>query len=396
MSETPFKPVGLDRAVLVANDKLGPTGRVVSRDGVNVRPTDIASKPELKPSPPYLPLVSILIPAYNAREWIADTLRSAIAQTWPRKEIIVVDDGSSDRTLEIAREFESESITVVTQPNQGAAAARNTAYALSKGEFIQWLDADDLLAPDKIAVQMKVAIATESKQTLLSSAWGVFLYRHRHAKFVPTALWRDLSPVDWLITKLGQNLYMQTATWLVTRELTEAAGPWDTRLWYDDDGEYFCRVLLASDGVRFLPGAKVYYRGPGLAFHSLSHIGQARQKLEAHWLSMQLHIRYLRALEDSERVRAAALRYLKTCLIHFYPENRDICWQMEKLARELGGNLGSPTLSWKYAWVRMLVGWRLAKSAQRSLLTLRWSVQKHVAKTVSEVEKAVTKAPFAT
>ncbi len=64
------------------------------------------------------PLVSILIPAYNAQEWIADTLQSAIAQTWQRKEIIVVDDGSTDRTLEIARRFESERVRVVTQKNQ--------------------------------------------------------------------------------------------------------------------------------------------------------------------------------------------------------------------------------------------------------------------------------------
>jgi len=59
------------------------------------------------------------------------------------------------------------------------------------------------------------------------------------------------------VPQLGQNLYMQTATWLVSRELTEAAGPWDTRLLGDDDGEYFCRVLLASNGVRFVPEAKV-------------------------------------------------------------------------------------------------------------------------------------------
>src|SRR4051812_27885378 len=99
------------------------------------------------------PLVSILIPAYNAERWIADTLRSAIAQTWDAKEIIVIDDGSNDRTLEIAKTFESPSVRVVTQKNQGAAAARNLGFSLCKGDYIQWLDADDLLAPDKIELQ---------------------------------------------------------------------------------------------------------------------------------------------------------------------------------------------------------------------------------------------------
>src|SRR6266566_9337206 len=97
------------------------------------------------------PLVSILIPAFNAQEWITDTLKSAIAQTWPRKEILVIDDGSTDQTLAIARQFASEGVSVITQKNQGAAATRNKALSISQGDYIQWLDADDPLAPDKIA-----------------------------------------------------------------------------------------------------------------------------------------------------------------------------------------------------------------------------------------------------
>src|SRR5271163_1100029 len=95
------------------------------------------------------PLVSILIPAYNAEAWISDTLRSATAQTWVRKEIIVVDDGSKDQTLAAARQFESEQLKVVTQKNQGASATRNNAFAMSKGDYVQWLDADDLMADRK-------------------------------------------------------------------------------------------------------------------------------------------------------------------------------------------------------------------------------------------------------
>jgi|GEM_PF-108175 len=104
------------------------------------------------------PLVSILVPAFNSQEWIADTLRSAIAQTRARKEIIVVDDGSTDQTLAIARQFGSDCVRVVSQENQGAAAARNNALSLSRGDYIQWLDADDLLASDKIARQMAALV----------------------------------------------------------------------------------------------------------------------------------------------------------------------------------------------------------------------------------------------
>ena len=320
------------------------------------------------------PLVSILVPAYNAQEWIADMLRSAIAQTWEPKEIIIVDDGSTDDTLAVARQFESGCVRVVTQENQGGAAARNTAFSLCRGDYIQWLDADDLMAPDKIALQMEAADRCQNKRMLLSSAFGTFMYRWYRTEFIPTELWHDLSPTDWLLRKMGENLYMQTGTWLVSRQLTEAAGPWDTRLLSDDDGEYFCRVLLASSGVLFVPEARVYYRA--FRYNSLSYIGRSQVKRDAHWLSMQLHIGYLRSLEDSERVRAACVRYLQRSLIYFYPEEAEVVKQVEKLAGELGGRLKVPYLSWKYSWVRMVFGWDRAKRIAFSSRKIRWWLEK--------------------
>ena len=309
------------------------------------------------------PLVSILIPAHNAEAWMADTIQSALAQTWPRKEIIVVDDGSKDQTRSVARQFASRGVSVVAQTNQGAAAARNKAYSLCQGDYVQWLDADDLLAPDKIKKQMEALDHCGTKRTLLSAAWGRFIYRPARAGFVPTPLWCDLSPVEWLLRKMGQNIFMQTGVWLVSRELTEAAGPWDTRMLADDDGEYFSRVLLASDGTRFIPEAKAFYRLADLNL-SLSYIGRSNKKLDAHFLSMKLQIGYLRSLEDSERVRAVCLEYLNSLLIYFYPERPDIVKQMEQLASTLGGELAPPRLSWKYAWIQKTLGWTAAKQTQ--------------------------------
>lgn len=320
------------------------------------------------------PLVSILVPAFNAEKFIADTLRSAIAQTWPRKEIIVVDDGSMDRTLAIVRQFESGNISVVTQENRGAAAARNAALALSQGDYIQWLDADDLLAPDKIAKQLRVLEQNCTSRTLVSCSWGQFMYRPQRTQFVPSALWCNLSPAEWLIRKMGQNLFMQTGTWLVTRELTEATGPWDTSLIGDDDGEYFCRMLRNVDEIRFVPEARVYYRALGAG--SLSYVGRSNRKLEAQWRSMKLHIGYLLSLEDSDSSRAACIRYLQTWLIYFYPERRDIVEQATRMAADLRGKLEVPRLSWKYAWIEAIFGWELAKRAQLTLPNLRWSLQR--------------------
>ncbi len=330
------------------------------------------------------PLVSILVPAYNAQLWIDETLQSAISQTWDRKEIIVVDDGSKDDTLAIARQFESSGVRVVTQKNQGAAAARNKAFSLSQGDFIQWLDADDLLASDKITKQLEAWSESPSKSTLLSGSWGRFMYRRDRAKFVPTALWDNLSKVEWLTRKMEQNVYMQTASWLVSRELTEAAGPWDTRLLGDDDGEYFCRVLLASDGVRFVPESRVFYRMAGSS--CLSYIGSSDRKRDAQWLSMQLHIGYLRSLEDSARVRAACRTFLQNWMVYFYPERLDLFRQADEVARNLGGQLEIPRLSWKYSWIRAMFGWRPARRAQLFLPNVRWSLVRFCDKTLFRIE----------
>ena len=329
-------------------------------------------------------LVSIIIPAYNAEEWIADTVQSAIGQTWPHKEIIVVDDGSTDRTAEVARRFASKKVVVVSKENQGAAAARNHGFRLSQGDYIQWLDADDLLAPDKIERQLAVLGDVDNRRILLSSSWAYFNYRIHRARFVPTSLWQDLSPVEWLLRKMGENLHMQTATWLTSRELAEAAGPWDTRLLSDDDGEYFCRVLLASKGTRFAPEARVLYRITQSS--RLSHIGASDRKKDAMMIGMKLHVQYLRSLEDSERVREACLTYLRTWYDNFYPERRDIVAELQNLAAQLQGHLEEPRLRWKYAWIKPVFGWKAAKWAQRALPQLKASCVRHCDKAIYRLE----------
>jgi glycosyltransferase involved in cell wall biosynthesis len=318
-----------------------------------------------------VPLVSILIPAHNAQKWVAETIRSAVSQTWKRKEIIVVDDGSTDQTLAVARQFESESVRVVASKNQGAAGARNLALQLSRGDYIQFLDADDLLAPDKIERQLAALSDGGSRRILLSSPWAYFYYRTDRAHFVRTSLCQDLSPVEWLLRKMSENLHMQTATWLMSRELAEAAGPWNTRLLSDDDGEYFCRVLLASERTRFVPGTGVFYRCTSSG--SLSFVGSSDAKKDALLASMELHIQYLRSLEESERVRKACLTYLQNWYDNFYPERPDLVAKAQTLAGDLQGRLEVPRLRWKYAWMRPVFGWKTAKWAQGTFPQLKTS-----------------------
>jgi glycosyltransferase involved in cell wall biosynthesis len=290
------------------------------------------------------PLVSILIPAYNSEKWIQQAIESALAQTWETKEIIVVDDGSTDQTLRIAKRFESESVIITSQKNGGAASARNKAFTLSKGDFIQWLDADDLLSPEKISAQMKIALCEGTDLKLYSGPYGLFFYRANRARFIPNSLWQDLSPVEWLIINFSENVWMNPATWLVSRRLTDKAGPWNGELSRDDDGEYFARIVALSEGIRFVPEAKCFYRQSG--FRQLSR-NISPKALCSLFLSAKLKIQTLLTLEDSVRTKKASIALLQEILPLFYTENEDHIKQINNLAFELGGRLSRPMLGWK-------------------------------------------------
>jgi len=320
-----------------------------------------------------IPLVSVLIPAHNAAPWVAKAIESALVQDWPRTEIIIVDDGSRDSTLSSARHFESERVKVVTQENRGAAAARNHALSLAQGDYIQWLDADDLLAPDKITRQLEHA-ENRDPTVLLSSGFGKFFLRPEKTVFSPTLLWQDHSPVSWITTKFLNNLWMNPAVWLVSRELTDAAGPWNEALSLDDDGEYFCRVVVSSKVVRFVAPAKSYYRQWNGGSLSRASSEKACKSLLT---SLKLSTSHLLSLEDSPRTRAAALSYLQVWMQYFYPEKTALLSELNALAAELGGRLEPPALKRQYEYIRRLFGWRVVKMAMSVLAIARfWTLKR--------------------
>ena len=332
------------------------------------------------------PLVSILIPAYNAESWVSSTIASALAQTWSRIEVIVVDDGSTDGTLSAARRFASKKVAVVSQPNQGAAAARNRALSMCQGDYIQWLDADDLLAPDKISRQFEAVGPRPDRRILLSSPWAHFLFRTRKARFRASPLWSDLTPLEWLLRKMEHNAHMQPATWLVSRELTEAAGPWDTRLTLDDDGEYFGRVLTASAGTRFVSGARTYYRITGSG--SLSYIGQDDRKLDSQCLSCLLQVSSVLSLDESVRSHAACVKYLQKYVTMFF-RRPDLIQRIDRVSRELGGHLVPPRPSPRYAWIHGLFGLEAAMKSQRWYNSVKWSAARAWDRGLFAIERMV-------
>jgi GT2 family glycosyltransferase len=328
------------------------------------------------------PLVSILIPSFNAERWIKQTLDSAIRQDHPRTEVIVIDDGSTDRTLEIARTFESRFVRVVTQRNAGAPAARNTALAHAQGEYIQWLDADDLLAPNKISTQIKLRLEVQDDRVLFSSPFATFYHRWEKARLVRSRLYRDLTPADYFLIKFSDDTFFQPACFLVSRKLSELAGPWLEVRSSDDDGEYFCRIAAASHGILFVPEARCYWRvgnrgslsGSWRRPHGRQQASDA--SLQVLFQAIVQCIECYRKLEDSERSRAACVKFLQHRLIYFYPESPHLVRQISALAEELGGVISPPTLNWKYRYIKTAFGWSVAKRSMLTFSDLKRSVNR--------------------
>ena len=117
----------------------------------------------------YNPLVSIVIPNYNYAKYLRKCIESTLNQSYPNTEIILIDDGSTDNSLEIAREF-SHVIRIITQPNMGVNAARNRGLAISNGEYVALCDSDDLWSKNKIALQVK-ELQSDPKVVLVHSSY---------------------------------------------------------------------------------------------------------------------------------------------------------------------------------------------------------------------------------
>jgi hypothetical protein len=225
------------------------------------------------------------------------------------------------------------------------------------------LDADDLLASAKIQNQLKSAESGQDSRTLLTSSFGTFYYCRERAKVSSTGLWQDLSPVDWLLIKFNEKVWMNPAVWLVSRKLTEQAGPWNKRLVRDNDGEYICRVVAVSENVQFVREAMSYYRTCN--FSSLSN-SFSDKSCESVVLSLSLCFKYLLALENSERARSACLNLMQGFMPMFYPEKKEFLGKLNTLASQLGGCLPVPQVSWKHAFLKRIVGWNAAKKVMTS------------------------------
>src|SRR5882672_618080 len=200
--------------------------------------------------------VSVVIPMYNASAWLSETLESIYRQTHPREdiEIVMVDDGSTDDTAEIGRKFLRDRAmngqVVSHKSNGGCAAPRNAGWPLTSAEWIQFLDADDLLDPRKFEVQLGCAATVPDDAAVIYSPWRH--YELIDEKWQPDGhmVTSNVSDGDPVVRILQDKFYGYVGPTLLRRTFLEALGGFNSDLLHGEDFDYSLRVGMA--GGRFV------------------------------------------------------------------------------------------------------------------------------------------------
>jgi glycosyltransferase involved in cell wall biosynthesis len=310
------------------------------------------------------PLVSVVIPALNAAPWVRETITSCLDQTWKRLEIIVVDNGSTDGTRDIVHSMVPSGVKLFECAHQNASAARNVGTAQSNGTYVQYLDADDIIAPCKIESQLSRLLENDQDATA-SGPWVRFEKLPGEKEIEPEVIWQDLEPLEFLVRSWCGGGMMPTFGWLTPRRIIDRAGVWNETLTLNDDGEFFTRVILESRHIRFCPGAMGYYRTSATA--TLSK-GTSRKALVSGLSSIDLCSQHLLRFRNDAEARKSCACYYQRFAYSAYPYERDLAEEAERKADALGG------CSLAYPGGRMLqllsaaIGWKRAMRLRYAIL----------------------------
>jgi len=223
-------------------------------------------------------LVSTVIPVYNGARYLAAAIDSVLAQTYRPLEIIVVDDGSTDNSAEIARSYPD--VRCIYQSNQGHGQAKNTGLATARGEFIAFLDADDLWTPDKLAVQVGY---------LLQHPQVDYVLAHMRVFLEPGVVWPP-----WL----NQDHYMSDpvgflpGTLVARRAVFARTGGFDVSYRHANDSDWFFRARDTGVPMAVLPDVLLHRR-----IHSANLSHETRAVTEELLRALNSSLRRKRSLE---------------------------------------------------------------------------------------------------
>jgi glycosyltransferase involved in cell wall biosynthesis len=316
------------------------------------------------------PLVSIIIPVYNSAQYLDETIRSALNQTWPNKEIIIIDDGSADNSFAVAQKYKGAQVKVFSQVNLGASSARNKGLKEARGEYIQFLDADDLLSTDKITEQIKRLNQNLGKIAVCSTVFFKDGSFHGDARPLPSEepyLYDTDDPVDFLIDLYGgyrdRGSMVSIHAWLVPKSIIDKVDMWNEELTLDDDGEFFCRAILNSTGIIKTDGFS-YYRKYMTEVQSLS-ARRNKTAMQSALKSFFLKKQHLSGFTNSDAAKKAMYKQTLNLAIRTYLIYPDLYRLIKKELKIYPNYYYHPVLGGKFInFIARWFGWRIARFIQ--------------------------------
>lgn len=314
------------------------------------------------------PLVSICIAAYNAEKYLDETIQSVLNQTYHPIELIIVNDGSTDGTAAVLRNYSGDPrVRIVDSRNGGPGVAANLAFRHSKGDYIKFFDADDILNEGHIEAQMA---RLQGNPDCIAAGQAKRFYNDdlSTALVEPLATWQDLEPMDWLLIDNGKGLGMNPAwLFLIPRPLLEKAGLWNEGLSLICDFEFSPRVILQAKKVLFAEEAKIFYRS-GMS-SSLSH-NQSQEKLASAFKALEMTDTFLLQREDSPRVRAALSVFWHLWAYAFFLDAPVLYKKARQRLKQLG-NYPNTYFDNAPGKIRRLLGWKNYKRIKTVLQKLK-------------------------
>ncbi len=308
------------------------------------------------------PLVSICMPCHNAAKYVGQAVRSALHQSWGNLEVVVVNDSSTDQTADRLDGIKDDRLRVIEAQCGNASAARNLSFQHSRGDYIKYFDADDIITPTMIDAQMRKL--ENSSRDIASCEWGRFYEGNPDSyRSNPESVWEDLPALDWLVNSWkSARPMMQPGLFLIPRPLIQEAGGWDETLTLIDDFEFFARLIATADTVRFTPGERLYYRS-GLA-QSLSQ-RKSEEAINSNFQSLMKGTSYLLEKRNDRPARQSCANLYQDFIHSIYPDFPDLRLRMEKEIQTLGGSNLLPDGPPNFHRLRRLAGWKLARRIQK-------------------------------
>ncbi len=204
----------------------------------------------------FSPLVSVVIPAYNAQPYLGDTLQSALGQTYRSFEIIVVDDGSTDDTGAIAESYRERGVIVLSQTNAGAAAARNRALSVARGKLVALLDSDDLWQPDYL--ETMVQFLDRHAEVSIAFCDSRFFGESKFAGKTYQEVYPPTPPITFAKVAGGVSHICLDA--VLRRDVFSRVGMFDETLRAVEDFDLWLRALQVGCRIEPVPRVLVDYR----------------------------------------------------------------------------------------------------------------------------------------